>query len=85
MARGAIEALHEAGRAVPGDVLVGGFDDSAGAEDEAPPLTTIRQDFAALAEVAVSALVAEIESADGDADAGSHVVPTELIERSSTH
>lgn len=45
MARGAIEALHEAGRAVPGDVLVGGFDDSAGAKDETPPLTTVRQDF----------------------------------------
>lgn len=85
MALGLIRGLADRGRRVPDDVSVIGFDDVPDAANFRPPLTTIRQDFAALAEVAVSALVAEIESADGDADGGSHVVPTELIERSSTH
>ncbi|MFD2421435.1 LacI family DNA-binding transcriptional regulator [Amycolatopsis pigmentata] len=45
MAAGALRALHRAGRAVPADVAVVGFDDHptlAGAMT--PPLTTVRQD-----------------------------------------
>jgi DNA-binding LacI/PurR family transcriptional regulator len=40
-----IHALTQAGREVPGDVSVVGFDDIPEAEHFAPPLTTIRQDF----------------------------------------
>lgn len=80
MARGAIEALHEAGRAVPGDVLVGGFDDSAGAEDEAPPLTTIRQDFTRIAVELVDALGKQI---DGGVRTNV-IVPVRLVTREST-
>ncbi len=43
MAVGAIEALHRAGRRVPGDVAVAGFDDSGLAETTRPGLTTVRQ------------------------------------------
>ena len=37
--------MHEAGRAVPGELSVVGFDDIPEAPYFLPPLTTIRQDF----------------------------------------
>jgi DNA-binding LacI/PurR family transcriptional regulator len=80
MARGAIEALREAGRSVPGDVLVGGFDDSAAAEGEEPPLTTIRQDFTRIAVELVDALGKQI-----DGGVRTNVtVPVHLVVRGST-
>ena len=42
MAAGALAALRRAGRRVPEDVAVGGFDDSQIAAATTPPLTTIR-------------------------------------------
>ncbi|HEY8788089.1 MAG TPA: LacI family DNA-binding transcriptional regulator [Actinopolymorphaceae bacterium] len=45
MAAGAIEVLQEAGRSVPREVAVGGFDDSASAVQCDPRLTTMRQPF----------------------------------------
>ena len=45
MAVAAIAELKEAGRSVPGDVAVGGFDDSAVALTSDPQLTTMRQPF----------------------------------------
>jgi DNA-binding LacI/PurR family transcriptional regulator len=81
MALGLMRALAEAGRRIPEDVAVVGFDDVPDAANYRPPLTTIRQDFAALAQRAVGALVAEIEGEDA-VPAGA-VVPTTLVERSS--
>ena len=46
MALGILRALHEAGRAVPGEVSVVGFDDIPEAGYVVPPLTTVHQDFA---------------------------------------
>jgi LacI family transcriptional regulator len=43
MALGALRALREAGRSVPGDVAVVGFDDLPAAAYSDPPLTTVRQ------------------------------------------
>lgn len=80
MARGAIAALRAAGRAVPEDVLVGGFDDSAGAVAEDPPLTTVRQDFRRIAVELVDALGKQI---DGGVRANV-VVPVQLVVRDST-
>lgn len=82
MALGLLRALTDAGRRVPGDVSVIGFDDVPDAADYQPPLTTIRQDFAALAHRAVGLLVAGIEGAA--AVPGNDVIPTVLIERAST-
>jgi LacI family transcriptional regulator len=42
-ARGAIAALARAGRNVPADVAIAGFDDAAGSDVLRPPLTTVRQ------------------------------------------
>ncbi|PKI89678.1 LacI family transcriptional regulator [Actinomycetales bacterium SN12] len=61
MALGVLRALAESGRRVPDDVAVIGFDDIADAANFQPPLTTVRQDFDALGERAVAALVAWIE------------------------
>jgi len=48
MALGAIRGVVESGLRVPEDVSVIGFDDIPEAEHFAPPLTTVRQDFAQL-------------------------------------
>lgn len=61
MALGVLRALTDAGRRVPADVAVIGFDDIADAAQFRPPLTTIRQDFAALGEIAVRLVVDRIE------------------------
>lgn len=80
MARGAIDALHAQNRSVPGDILVGGFDDSAGAATEEPHLTTVRQDFRRIAEELVDALGKQI-----DGGVRTNVtVPVELVVRDST-
>ncbi|MGH3172051.1 MAG: LacI family DNA-binding transcriptional regulator, partial [Trebonia sp.] len=50
MAIGAVHALHEAGRRVPEDVSVIGFDDIPVAAHITPPLTTFNSDNVALAD-----------------------------------
>lgn len=79
MALGALRALAEAGRRVPGDVAVVGFDDVADAADYLPPLTTVRQDFDALGAAAVDALVARI----GGAAPTARVLAPTLVVRAS--
>ncbi|WP_410612533.1 LacI family DNA-binding transcriptional regulator [Amycolatopsis sp. lyj-109] len=53
-------ALHEAGRDVPGDVSIVGFDDVPGAAYWTPALTTVRMDFVALGHACLAALAAEL-------------------------
>ncbi|MFG1642419.1 LacI family DNA-binding transcriptional regulator [Amycolatopsis sp. NPDC049252] len=82
MALGLLRAMHEAGRTVPGEVSVVGFDDMDESAHFWPPLTTIRQSFEAVGRHAVAALLAEIAA---DVEAGAPVtVPTELVVRAST-
>jgi DNA-binding LacI/PurR family transcriptional regulator len=45
MALGILRAMHEAGRDVPRDLSVVGFDDIPEAQFFTPPLTTVHQDF----------------------------------------
>lgn len=80
MALGVLHALADHGRAVPGDVSVVGFDDVADAAQYRPALTTVRQDFGALGEQAVTQLIAQIEQ---DAAPSDLRLPTALIERDS--
>ena len=57
MALGLFRALQQAGRRIPEDVSVVGFDDIPEAEFFGPPLTTVRQDFDELGRRALRALV----------------------------
>lgn len=82
MALGVLRALHEAGRRIPADVSVVGFDDIPEAASFWPPLTTVRQSFDRVGRVAVDLLVAEIES--GRPTTGVPPVGTELVVRAST-
>jgi LacI family transcriptional regulator len=54
---GLLRAIHEAGLAVPGDIALASFDGSVEAEYSWPPLTTVEQPVADMAEAAVAALV----------------------------
>jgi len=56
MAIGVIHALHEAGRDVPGEVSVVGFDDIPVAAHVWPSLTTVGSDNAELAEIGLTYL-----------------------------
>ena len=81
MAVGVIFALQEAGRRVPDDICVTGFDDITLTRYFNPPLTTIRQSGGLLGSVAVDALVAHNEGTD---DVGRTIVlPTQLVVRAS--
>ncbi|MEU4392098.1 LacI family DNA-binding transcriptional regulator [Kribbella sp. NPDC023855] len=80
MAAGAIEALQRAGRRVPEDVAVAGFDDSTAATSVVPAITTMRQDFDLICKAAVELLTERIDGANPR-----HLtVPTELVIRAST-
>ncbi|MDX3187030.1 substrate-binding domain-containing protein [Streptomyces sp. MN03-5084-2B] len=82
MALGLLRALHEAGRSVPGEVSVVGFDDMAEAASFWPPLTTVRQSFAELGCQVVRTLLGEIRS--GVRTATLERVPVSLVVRDST-
>ncbi|WP_052423726.1 LacI family DNA-binding transcriptional regulator [Nonomuraea candida] len=83
MAIGVIRALVEAGRRVPEDVSVVGFDDIPVAAYVTPPLTTVRQPFDAVAREGIKLLVQTIEQPDADLPAAAGQ-PVELVVRSST-
>ncbi|GAB3874625.1 substrate-binding domain-containing protein [Dactylosporangium cerinum] len=76
MAAGALQALRKAGRRVPEDVAVVGFDDAPLASYTTPALTTVRQPVSDLGAVAAALLL------EGSED--SPVLPTELVVRASS-
>jgi DNA-binding LacI/PurR family transcriptional regulator len=82
MALGAMRALHELGRDIPGDVSVVGFDDMDVAGSLWPPLTTIRQDFAAVGRLSIRKLLGKV--ADPHQRNDTTIVPTKLVIRAST-
>ncbi|QUC63384.1 LacI family DNA-binding transcriptional regulator [Streptomyces sp. A2-16] len=82
MAIGALRAFTEAGLSVPGDVSVVGFDDIPAAAFLSPPLTTVRQDFTAVADRAVDVLTAMIEGSPAPAERTD--IATELTVRASS-
>jgi LacI family repressor for deo operon, udp, cdd, tsx, nupC, and nupG len=64
MAIGAIHALRKAGRAVPEDIAIVGYDDIPVAAYCHPPLTTIHQPMAKVGQVATRLLIQIIENPD---------------------
>ncbi|GAA3804705.1 LacI family DNA-binding transcriptional regulator [Streptomyces phyllanthi] len=83
MAIGLIRALTEAGRRVPHDVSVVGFDDIPVAAYVTPPLTTVRQPFDAVAQQGLKRLVHCIENPQADPLPTSDP-PVDLVVRAST-
>ena len=81
MALGFMHACRELGLDVPGDISVVGFDDIPEAAHFAPPLTTIRQNFAEVGRRAISVLLAEL---NGITEHDHAPVPAELIVRETT-
>ncbi|MBY8882824.1 LacI family DNA-binding transcriptional regulator [Actinacidiphila acidipaludis] len=82
MALGVLRALHEAGRRVPEDVSVVGFDDIPEAASFMPPLTTVHQDFAEVGRRCVETVLRQIRRAE--AERGTDLVATRLVVRGST-
>jgi DNA-binding LacI/PurR family transcriptional regulator len=74
-------SMRAAGRRVPEDVAVVGFEDSAVARYAQPPLTTVRQPIEELGRQATRLLLARI---NGEAGGMHLVLDTELVVRSST-
>ncbi|MEV0348678.1 LacI family DNA-binding transcriptional regulator [Nonomuraea sp. NPDC050680] len=82
MAIGLLRGMAEAGRAVPEEVSVVGMDDIPVAAYLSPPLTTMRQDFEAIASHALDLLIDQIENAPGSAMRDD--LPAQLVLRRST-
>lgn len=83
MAIGCIASLIEAGRTVPDDVAVVGFDDVPIARYVTPALTTMRVHIAELGERALERLVQTIE-ADAETNFGVELLVPELVVRASS-
>lgn len=83
MAIGVIRALTEAGRRVPEDVSVVGFDGNPVAAYITPPLTTVRQPFDVAAQEGIKLLVHAIEKPGVDLPPVADQ-PVELVVRGST-
>jgi DNA-binding LacI/PurR family transcriptional regulator len=81
IAIGALQALREAGRRVPEDVALVGFDDIPAAEQTDPPLTTVRQPVEAIGRRMASMMMSRL--AGKVVDPPWAVLPTELIVRQS--
>jgi DNA-binding LacI/PurR family transcriptional regulator len=79
MAAGALRTLRAAGRAVPADVAVVGFDDLTVAQVADPPLTTVHQPITALGREMARMLVTVVNGHDPTP----LILPTRLVTRSS--
>jgi LacI family transcriptional regulator len=83
MALGALDAFRSAGVAVPGDVLVTGFDGIEAAALSRPRLTTVRQPMIELGRAAVQVLARRLEQPTADPIAVR--LPLEIVLRDSSH
>ncbi len=82
MALGAIRAVRDRGLQVPTDISVVGYDDSPLIAFTDPPLTTIRQPVAAMAQAAVRALVDDMNGQS--TPPAEYVFQPEFVLRGST-
>ena len=82
-AMGAIRALREAGRQVPHDVSVVGFDDIQSAAFQNPSLTTVRQPLRVMGRAAAEILLKRINRPGSELH-DKHTVEPELVIRETT-
>ncbi|WP_369193300.1 LacI family DNA-binding transcriptional regulator [Streptomyces djakartensis] len=80
MAAGALRTLRTAGRSVPDDIAVAGFDDLAVARLADPPLTTVHQPVRALGREMARMLVALVDGQDPTP----LILPTRFVVRASS-
>ncbi|MCX5503439.1 LacI family transcriptional regulator [Streptomyces sp. NBC_00053] len=80
-AAGVLRALRAAGRSVPDDIAVVGFDDIPMAEHTEPPLTTVRQPARRMGETAARLLLSHLGGTP--VPEAPVVLPTELVVRHS--
>ena len=87
-AAGARQALREAGRRIPDDVALVGYDDSAIARHMEPPLTSVRQPIEEMGRAKTDLLLREVAdrrpSATRELERRQMVLATELVERASS-
>jgi DNA-binding LacI/PurR family transcriptional regulator len=82
MAAGAVQVLRAAGRRIPEDVAVVGFDDSPSAETPDPPLTSVRQPIEEMGREMVRLLVEQL--ADPGSVPRTVILATQLVRRRSS-
>ncbi|HWS58655.1 MAG TPA: LacI family DNA-binding transcriptional regulator [Actinotalea sp.] len=83
MSFGLLRALHEAGRRVPQDISVVGFDGITLSEFSPPPLTTVRQDFDQIGVELVRLVLGQVRHGT-EVVRDRVLVPTDLVVRAST-
>jgi DNA-binding LacI/PurR family transcriptional regulator len=85
MSLGVLRAMHEAGRGIPEEVSVVGFDDVPEASYFTPPLTTVRQDFGEVGSRSLRVLLRAIDSvASQERPPEGSLVAPELVVRASS-
>ncbi|MBO9578703.1 MAG: LacI family DNA-binding transcriptional regulator [Microbacteriaceae bacterium] len=82
LALGAIRAVRRAGKSVPQDVSVVGFDDSPMMTNVDPPLTTVRQPIEPMARMGIELLVSQVKGTASAAE--EYLFEPELVVRGST-
>ncbi len=81
MALGVINALNASGWKVPGDIAVAGYDDLIYSRISSVPITTVKQDLEAVADIATQMILNLIGHIDAQPKA---VIDCDVIIRSST-
>lgn len=79
MAMGAMRVLAQAGKSIPGDIAIVGFNDIPGARHTSPPLTTVNQPIHALGREMARMLLALM----ADDHPSPLILPTRLVVRDS--
>ena len=82
MASGAVPVLRAAGRRIPDDVAIVGFDDSPIAKTTDPPLTSVRQPIEEMGREMVRLLVEQL--ADPGSVPRTVILATQLVRRRSS-
>lgn len=83
LAIGAMAALRTAGRRVPADVALAGFDDIPSAQLLHPALTTVRRSEMAIGRFAAELLIARLDGPDANRPGRGFKMPFQLVLRDS--